>query len=223
MKRSQEEIQNQIINYFNCVIEKYGNNGSYLSWEHCYRFFHKNKEENLDCNLAVLHLGFYLASWGMYRGSSAIRNYDYRIHIPAIKILNQHDTSTYFHISDFSEKNIQGISRLYSEIASYYQENVRHVSGRGNTRLISTETLVTKILLGTLGCTPAYDRFVKSGLNVLGIKNKFNLNNFKEICDFCRKNTGISAAQYCIGRNYPIMRIFDIFCHSEHAKHNQAG
>src|SRR5262245_15461814 len=36
-------------------------------WEHCYAYFQRGQN---DCDLASLHLAFYLASWGMYRGSS---------------------------------------------------------------------------------------------------------------------------------------------------------
>jgi hypothetical protein len=42
-----------------------------LSWEHCYRFFNSRTRNVLlaEKDSAALHLG-YLASWGMYRGSS---------------------------------------------------------------------------------------------------------------------------------------------------------
>ncbi len=51
-------------------------NGLYKSWEHCYSYFamHRNQplgDEHID--LLCLHLAFYLASWGMYRGSSFLR------------------------------------------------------------------------------------------------------------------------------------------------------
>lgn len=44
----------------------------YRSWEHCYRFFRRAgaAEISNQRDHAALHLGFYLASWGMYRGSS---------------------------------------------------------------------------------------------------------------------------------------------------------
>lgn len=36
-----------------------------------------------------LQLAFYLASWGMYRGSSFLLQKDYRVHIPVVKELLQ--------------------------------------------------------------------------------------------------------------------------------------
>jgi hypothetical protein len=43
----------------------------YRSWEHCYRYFHRSIPEAIavDHDHAALQLGFYLASWGMCRGS----------------------------------------------------------------------------------------------------------------------------------------------------------
>lgn len=64
-------------------------NHRYLSWEHC--FLHcKNHDAfstEKDVDTASLHLAFYLASWGMYRGSSFLLWKDYRIHIPVVQEL----------------------------------------------------------------------------------------------------------------------------------------
>ena len=60
--------------------------GRFRSWEHNYKVFHDaRKNDNPDYNYLSLHLSFYLASWGMYRGSSFLLQKDYRIHIPIIK------------------------------------------------------------------------------------------------------------------------------------------
>ena len=42
-------------------------------------------EEKID--FLSLHLGFYLASWGMMRGSTELLDKDYKIHIPAVKVI----------------------------------------------------------------------------------------------------------------------------------------
>ena len=64
----------------------------YRSWEHCYAQFYEARQnpekDNVD-NLS-LHLAFYLASWGMYRGSSFLLQYDYTIHTSVVEeILKQ--------------------------------------------------------------------------------------------------------------------------------------
>src|SRR3989338_7710414 len=60
------------------------------SWEHCYIFFRKYKKFRNDNNLldrAALHLGFFLASWGMLRGSSFLLQKDYKFYVPLVDIL----------------------------------------------------------------------------------------------------------------------------------------
>ena len=108
-----ESTFQKVVNTFynNC---KFG--GRYQSWEHCKNFFDnnkfpiedfykadltledwKNKEKEIEkdeCNKnkldsMCLHLAFYLASWGMYRGSAFILQYDYRKHKKAVLTLLQ--------------------------------------------------------------------------------------------------------------------------------------
>src|SRR3989344_3306084 len=60
------------------------------SWEHCYAFFRnykkfRNNNELLD--RAALHLGFFLASWGMLRGSSFLLQKDYKYYISIVRVL----------------------------------------------------------------------------------------------------------------------------------------
>jgi hypothetical protein len=61
----------------------------YLSWEHRYRFFRSRTPEDLlkDKDAAALQLGFYLASWGMYRGSSFLLQHSYTVNIPVVERL----------------------------------------------------------------------------------------------------------------------------------------
>lgn len=61
-------------------------NGRYRSWEHCYSHFIKAREsKEVDYDYLSLQLAFYLASWGMYRGSSFLLQKDYKVHIPVVK------------------------------------------------------------------------------------------------------------------------------------------
>jgi hypothetical protein len=41
----------------------------YNSWKYCYEVLGDTTKHN-DTDYLVLNLGFYLASWGMYRGSA---------------------------------------------------------------------------------------------------------------------------------------------------------
>lgn len=150
----------------------YDAHARYLSWEHCYGFFAKNhvnpNEEQLD--LMCLHLAWYLASWGMLRGSSFLLQKDYRIHLPVVKLLVSEEFRELYDcpIEKYTESEIlDKIISLSSKIIELYKGLTIDV-GDGEGRNAS-DTLVTKILLGTVGCTPAYDRFFKSGLSVSNI------------------------------------------------------
>src|SRR4051794_29612166 len=75
-------------------IQKYygvasGEHHRYRSWEHCYCYFHGTSRERLvaDRDHAALQLAFYLASWGMYRGSSFLLQHGYTVHRGIIDVI----------------------------------------------------------------------------------------------------------------------------------------
>ena len=77
---------------------KVDENGRYRSWEHCYSHFIKARgSQEIDYDYLSLQLAFYLASWGMYRGSSFLLQKDYKVHIPVVKeLLNEkYDLNTH--------------------------------------------------------------------------------------------------------------------------------
>lgn len=70
---------------------KSDDNARYRSWEHCYLQFYKARtQNNVDIDYLCLQLAFYLASWGMYRGSSFLLQKDYKVHMPVVlELLNE--------------------------------------------------------------------------------------------------------------------------------------
>lgn len=142
----------------------------YLSWEHCYSYFQANRinptAETLD--LMCLHLAWYLASWGMLRGSAFLLRKDYKVHMPVIKLLISEE---YEDLNACSAKHlcevetVNKIMELSHRIDSIYW-HITSETGEGHH---ASDTLITKILLGTLGCVPAYDRFFKDGLSISNV------------------------------------------------------
>ena len=61
----------------------------YLSWQHCYQAFcrYRDPDNQEAVDYLALHLAFYLASWGMYRGSSFLLQKDYKVHIPVVEMI----------------------------------------------------------------------------------------------------------------------------------------
>jgi hypothetical protein len=158
-----QDIKNLIEN-FECDIEKHRteNHGRFLSWNHCYSAFAQYKgqtsipDECLD--YLCLHLAFYLASWGMYRGSSKLLQKDYKVHGTTVALLMQDTYKDLWSIKceEFLSNDIK-LGKLFllcNELKRIYQE----------FGVTPTDTLITKILMGTFGCIPAYDRYFKIGV-----------------------------------------------------------
>jgi len=61
----------------------------YRSWEHCYGFLREARPSGLAAEQlnGALQLGIYLASWGMYRGSTFLLQRAYTVHVGARKDL----------------------------------------------------------------------------------------------------------------------------------------
>jgi len=181
----------------------------YLSWEHCYLFFRENKTAILSDekirDKACLNLAFYLASWGMYRGSSNLLWCDYKIFDELIKELLKKCSCLGENIDNFVWKDVQQAKEIIS----------KHLK---NSKVKATDTLVTKILMGILGCTPAYDRFFIDGLRKYNGKKEnkhisqgFNEDSFSKLKDLSKTIT----REYPLISNktvqYPPMRLIDAY------------
>ena len=142
-------------------------NGRSRSWEHCYRVFRDARTDpSPDYNYLSLHLAFYLASWGMYRGSSFLLQKDYKVHTPIVEEILKPEYDCLFGLAcaDLRESEVQGsLEKLHKYIAKHFRPIRNEVAGREVASPVSP-VLITKILMGTLGCVPAYDRFFVDGI-----------------------------------------------------------
>ncbi len=96
---SAEKATHLIQDYFNETVKD--KHGRYMSWRHCYKAFSENRDitDEQTVDYLALHLAFYLASWGMYRGSSFLLHKDYKVHIPIVKIIQEEKYNSLFGIS----------------------------------------------------------------------------------------------------------------------------
>lgn len=203
------EIYDRVCEFYQEITAD--SNARYKSWEHCYGYFQQHKacvkdEKVLD--LMSLHLAFYLASWGMLRGSSFLLKKDYRVHIEPIKILMSDKYKILHNITARELKKSETIALLLEcrdEVSKEYacQKNCSPPSG----------TLITKIFLGVYGCVPAYDRYFKSGAKHSGIVASFNEKSIKGICDFYINNEAeFESAKKKIDNNlYTDMKLIDMY------------
>ena len=142
-------------------------NGRSRSWEHCYRVFRDARTDpSPDCDYLSLHLAFYLASWGMYRGSSFLLQKDYKVLVPIVEKILKPEYDCLFGVAcvGLRDSEVQGsLEKLYKYIAEQFGPIRDEVAGRKVPSSVSP-VLITKILMGTLGCVPAYDRFFQDGV-----------------------------------------------------------
>ena len=152
-------------------IKKYldGTNGSdgqkpdarYASFDYCFNYFQSFREagnvgaiaEPEHVQLSCLHLGFYLASWGMFRGSADLLQKSAKHLVPAIKLIARADAT------------------LWEIDAHCYTEpNIRQLLDTGRVFRPAypgmSDILVTKVMLGVFGNVPAFDTNFKKGFQV---------------------------------------------------------
>ena len=150
-------------------------NGRSRSWEHCYRVFRDARTDpSPDYDYLSLHLAFYLASWGMYRGSCFILQKDYKVHTPIVEEILKPEYDCLFGIAcaDVRDDDVrEQLMELSGDIADDFRPIRNEVAGRVVGSQVSP-ILITKILMGTLGCVPAYDRFFEEGAKYFGLKKK---------------------------------------------------
>lgn len=193
-------------------------NGRYRSWEHCYsNFINARDNKNAEWDYLSLQLAFYLASWGMYRGSSFLLQKDYKIHIPVVKELLKEEYDPLAGIDcvelkrEENQRLLENINAFLDEYYSNIRDEVKNIKVRNQL----SSTLITKILMGTLGCVPAYDRYFISGIKKQkGASGNYNMKSIGQLVDFYESNIveleNIRKDMKVNGMAYPQMKILDM-------------
>lgn len=197
---------------------KVDENGRYRSWEHCYSNFIKARgSQEIDYDYLSLQLAFYLASWGMYRGSSFLLQKDYKVHIPVVKeLLNEKcDVLAGIDCIGFKDDSNQKLLQDINSFLEQYYDKIRHKVKEQELKNQLSFTLITKILMGTLGCVPAYDRYF-----IAGIKNQkvatgnYNIRSIMQLVNFYEKNADrlepVREKMEVEGMPYPQMKMIDM-------------
>lgn len=129
----------------------------YSSFDYCYGYFQsfrKNKNKIADSEhleMSCLQLAFYLASWGMYRGSTFLsKNTSSKFFIPLIKWLAMDcpDEIWKIDVNNYNNDKMKLLKDVY--------KSIENILGKDNN-FKPTKTLITKIMLGVFGNTPAFD------------------------------------------------------------------
>ena len=193
-------------------------NGRSRSWEHCYRVFRDARTDpSPDYDYLSLHLAFYLASWGMYRGSSFLLQKDYKVLVPIVeKILKpEYDCLFGLACADLRKLEVQAmLTNARNYIADYFDPIREKVAGRKVTTSVSP-VLITKILMGTLGCVPAYDRFFQDGVATYKVTTQeYSLESVRKLAKFYEAhNDRLEEARRGMRTDdltYPQMKLLDM-------------
>jgi hypothetical protein len=131
----------------------------YASFDYCFNYFQSHLEEGrladlLDgdaLQLSCLHLGFYLASWGMLRGRAELLQRSVRAYVPVVQALVSAPPRLWtLDVDNYDETAIAELLAFGKRLHPILHDR-------------ASDILVTKVLLGTMGCVPAFDRFFLKG------------------------------------------------------------
>ncbi len=188
----------------------------YASFDYCFNYFksfHENdkveeiaSQENLQ--MSCLQLGFYLASWGMLRGSTFLLKKSVKHFEALIKEIASIDTSPWeIDVDVYSDENIDKIISTKNKIRKKLGDPSENAS----------DTLISKIMLGVFGNVPAFDDYFSKGF---GMNKSITKNNLLNLREFNKKNRNeidnhrIRTIDFHTGdetnRSYTIAKIIDM-------------
>lgn len=175
--------RNDIVETIAIFTEKHDPFDRYASYDYCFNHFHPTNKNCItnDMEKSCLSLGFYLASWGMFRGSSFLLNKSAQTFIPLIEYISRLDHNAWQIDADNLSNNIDQTLEIYNNVKSM-------LIPKANSHL----TLTTKIMLGVFGSVPAYDRFFINSFKEI-YKGKCGFSSFNKtsllcIADFYNEN-----------------------------------
>ena len=154
------------------------------SFDYCFNYFQSFSDDGSLADIAAaanmplscLHLGFYLASWGMFRGSSGLRSRSLKQFEPVVELIARTPSEIWeIDAHCYSEAVCCRLVGAASDI----QEALHYTDGAWPTK-----TLATKIMLGVFGNVPAFDSRVVAGLRKTGRTGRFGFRALQDIGRF---------------------------------------
>ena len=201
-------------------VYTYDENGRYFSYDHIRRAFLSLRNDKSQRDLLTLHLYAYLASWGMLRNSFLMQK-DYKFLTPIVDIICRAKYESLINYDPFSDAGVNSarlIMELINEMRDYFIGQTYFEEGSNEPKTIDnvSDTLVTKILLGTLGCTVAYDTYVRKGLANHNLTQKVGVTSIMELKSFAQANeTEIKKILSKLNNLYTPMKIIDMYFFEE--------
>jgi len=157
----------------------------YASFDYCFNYFRSAWEGARLLQLVApdhiqescLQLGFYLASWGMLRGSTFLFSKSAKVYESVVDVVANANSALWeIDASSYTPSNIQ----ILLDFAETLAGTMPYQNG-------PSDTLVTKIMLGIFGNVPAFDSFFKKGFGVRSL----DAHALARISRFYEANSGI--------------------------------
>jgi len=155
------------------------------SFDHCYSYFQSafvsRRQSELANDVSIqsscLHLGFYLASWGMYRASGALSEFSSARLSPVVQVIANAPLQIWdLDVDRYSTDSIKALIDFGERLRAEFPR------GKGRAKSKASDTLVTKALLGVFGNTPAFDTYFRSGMGCQSFNEK-SLNRVRSYFD----------------------------------------
>lgn len=154
----------------------------YASFDYCFNYFQSFWEQKRLDELAntdhlqesCLQLGFYLASWGMLRGSAFLFDKSVKVYERLIDAIANADAALWnIDANCYTPANI----KLILDFRNVIFGALDYENG-------PSDILVTKIMLGVFGNVPAFDSYFKRGFGV----STFGRQTLEKVGGFYRLN-----------------------------------
>jgi len=165
------------------------------SFDYCFNYFQRFREERRLNDLisperlqeSCIQLGFFLASWGMYRGSAFLLRKSAKTLEPIIGLIANQPTGFWeIDVNSYTkDNNIQSLLDFAGRIRSLPEYEK------------ASDVLVTKILLGVFANVPAFDTYFGKGFGY----RKFEQKSLDAVAGFYRDNSQIIDG-YCATTHY---------------------
>ena len=155
------------------------------SFHYCFNYFQAFREaghlgsladtDNLE--ISCLQVGFFLASWGMFRGASFLLQRSVRLYERLVKVISGTDPRLWeIDAHCYTPPHVHMLLELKSRIVDAFGKENR-----------PSDTLVTKVILGVFGSVPAFDITFTTGFKV----SAFNERALERITAFYQANQHI--------------------------------
>jgi hypothetical protein len=169
-----EEIDRNVRSY----LDERRGTARYSSFDYCFNYFQAHHDGGHVATLAeagqmqtsCLQLGFYLASWGMFRGRAQLLTRSVKCFEPVVEVIVKAPRDIWkLDVGGYTPEAIEALVDVGRQLRAALP------GGR-------SDTLVTKTMLGVFGCVPAFDRYFRVGLGLwkFGPKSLLRIRSFYE-------------------------------------------